>query len=61
LELPQDAKTFIAGVQKELRQALEELDQGLAKNPHVKILNKGNGWISLSPLEGKLNPSAWQR
>lgn len=56
LGLPQNAKSFIAGVRQELRDALEALDRGLDKNPHVKILNKSNGWISLSPLDAQPEP-----
>jgi hypothetical protein len=43
LRLPLDAESFIAGLQQEMRVALSTLDQGLPKNPHVKIL----------PMEGK--------
>jgi hypothetical protein len=39
-----------------MRAALSTLDQGLPKNPHVKILPKSNGWISLSPLEAQPEP-----
>jgi TnpA family transposase len=56
LGLPLDAKTFTAGVQRELREALETLDRGMAKNPHVKILDKSNGWIALSPLDAQPEP-----
>ena len=57
LRLPQDAKTFIADVQQEMREALETFDCGLPRNPHVKILDKGNGWIALSPLEAQPEPA----
>jgi TnpA family transposase len=56
LRLPQDAKTFIAGVQQEMREALETFDRGLPENPHVKILDKSNGWIALSPLDAQPEP-----
>ena len=56
LRLPQDGKMFIAGVQQEMREALKIFDRGLPKNPYVKILDKGNGWIALSPLEAQPEP-----
>src|ERR1700726_5328093 len=42
LRLPQDAKSFTSGVRQEMEEALETLNRGLPKNPHVKILEKGN-------------------
>jgi hypothetical protein len=56
LRLPQDAKSFTSGVRQEMEEALETLNRGLPKNSHVKILEKGNGWISLSPLEAQPEP-----
>lgn len=56
LRLPQDAKSFTSGVRQEMEEALETLNRGLPKNPHMKILEKGNGWISLSPLEAQQEP-----
>ena len=56
LRLPQDAKSFTSGVRQEMEEALETLNRGLPKNPHVKILENGNGWISLSPLEAQPEP-----
>jgi TnpA family transposase len=58
LRLPQNAKTFVAGVRQALRESLETLDQGLPRNPHVKVLTKGNGWISLSPLDAQPDPTS---
>lgn len=60
LRLPLDGKTFVAGVQQEMREALDTFDRGLPKNPHVKILEKGNGWIALSPLEAQPSQSLWR-
>ncbi len=36
--------------------ALSQLDQDLPKNVHVRILKKGNCWISVSPLEAQPEP-----
>ncbi len=56
LRLPLDADSFIANLQREMRDALTMLDQGLPKNPHVKILSKNKGWIALSPLDAQPEP-----
>jgi TnpA family transposase len=39
-----------------MRDALTRLDQGLPKNPHVQILSRNKGWISLSPLDAQPEP-----
>ncbi|WP_412177964.1 Tn3 family transposase [Paenibacillus terrae] len=39
-----------------MKDGLEKLDTGLHKNPKVLITEKGNGWISLSPLEPQAEP-----
>lgn len=39
-----------------MKEGLEKLDTGLQKNPKVRITEKGNGWISLSPLEPQAEP-----
>jgi TnpA family transposase len=56
LRLPRDAHSFVGRVQQEMREALETLDRGLPRNQHVKILDKGHGWIVLSPLEAEPEP-----
>lgn len=56
LRLPQDEKTFLAGVRQELEEELRLLDEDLPKNKAVRILEKGNGWISLSPLGKQPEP-----
>ena len=56
LRLPPDAETFVTGVRRDLEKALASLDRTLPKNPHVQILAKGGGWISLSPLEAQSKP-----
>lgn len=33
-----------------MNEALDTLDKHVKQDPHVRILNKGNGWISVSPL-----------
>jgi TnpA family transposase len=48
---PRDAATFIAGLQHELREALEALHRELPRNRHVQIFTKANGWIKVSPFD----------
>jgi len=56
LKLPHDSKTFIAGLRNEMREALQTFNDGLVRNPAVRITNKGGGWIGLSPLEPQAEP-----
>ena len=56
LNLPQDVESFLGGVQREMNEALTLLDRSLPKNPHIKILQKGHGWIALSPLNAQPEP-----
>jgi len=50
LRQPQDVDIFIRRLQQEMTTALEQLNQTIPNNPHVQLLPKGGGWISLSPL-----------
>ena len=61
LRLPLDADSFIDKLQQEMREALTMLDTGLPKNPHVKMLEKNNGWIALSPLDAQPEPVSLMR
>ena len=56
LSLPLQAEEFIAGVKREMTEALAMLDCGLPKNPAVKILPRRHGWIALSPLAAQPEP-----
>ncbi|MDQ4075389.1 MAG: Tn3 family transposase, partial [Chloroflexota bacterium] len=56
LRQPQDAATFITTLQAAMTNALQELDRGLPHNTAVKLLEKGGGWIALSPLEPQAAP-----
>jgi hypothetical protein len=47
---------FITELQDEMREALNILDGGLKKNPHVHIGHKGAGWITLTPLDAQPDP-----
>lgn len=56
LRLPQDEKTFLSGVRQELEEELRLFHEDLPKNKAVRVLEKGNGWISLSPLGKQVEP-----
>lgn len=55
LNQPLDAYSF-AALKQEMIQGLEKLNAGMPKNPNVRITEKGNGWISVSPLEPQAEP-----
>ena len=46
---PLDADNFIAELQQEMTEALTMLNKGMPKNSKVKILQKDNGWIRVTP------------
>ena len=56
LNLPLNADAFIDGLREEMRAALAQLDQGLPRNPDVRITRKRGGWISLTPLLPRPSP-----
>lgn len=56
LNQPLDAESFINSLKQAMREGLERLDTGMSKNQKVRITDKGNGWITLSPLESQAEP-----
>lgn len=56
LKLPLNPDIFIDELKHKMRTALEKLNAGLPKNKLVKILSKGKGHISVSPLESQPDP-----
>jgi TnpA family transposase len=56
LEQPTDSEEFIEGLQQQMKQALEQLDEHMPTNPKVKLLDKKNGWIKVSPLSAQAEP-----
>ena len=56
LNLPLDADRFITELQTEMCEALNSFDGGLKKNRCVRIVSKGGGWITLTPLDAQLDP-----
>jgi Transposase and inactivated derivatives, TnpA family len=57
LNQPMDAESFINALKQAMTENLERLNVGLPKNPKVRITDKGNGWITLSPLEPQAEPT----
>jgi len=60
LKQPLEANTFVEQLQQTMRTALSTLDRGLLKNPGVRILERKNGWISVSPLTAQPEPLTLQ-
>ncbi len=56
LNLPLDAEQFITTLQAEMREALNAFDISLKKNPYVRLSDKNNGWIILTPLDAQPEP-----
>jgi Tn3 transposase DDE domain/Domain of unknown function (DUF4158) len=57
LTLPEDVETFISGLQQQMEEGLEKLDQGMPRNKSVTIGGKGNkGLIRLSPFDAAPDP-----
>jgi hypothetical protein len=56
LHQPQEVDLFIQKLQREMTTTLEQLNQTIPDNPHVQLLSKGGGWISLSPLPPQPEP-----
>ncbi|CAM4452140.1 Transposase [Paenibacillus phoenicis] len=57
LNQPLAADSFIAALKQVMIQGLEKLNDGMPKNPKVRITEKGNGWISVFPLEPQPEPT----
>ncbi|WP_445207588.1 Tn3 family transposase [Bacillus cereus] len=56
LRKPLEVQTLIRELKQNMCTALDKLDKGLKNNSHVRILSKGNGWISVSPLQAQPEP-----
>ncbi len=56
LKQPLQAGVFVAELQRQMTEALAAFDRTLPKNPHVRLLPRKGGWISLSPLEPQATP-----
>jgi TnpA family transposase len=56
LEQPTNSEEFIEDLQAKMKQALEQLDEHMPHNRKVKLLDKKNGWIKVSPLSAQPEP-----
>lgn len=56
LNLPLNAELFITNLQAEMREALNDFDISLKKNPYVRLSDKNTGWIVLTPLNAQPEP-----
>jgi len=56
LSLPLDPANFITGLQVEMREALQVLDANLPANRLVRIGQKRDGWITVTPLDAQPDP-----
>lgn len=56
LQLPMDVESFISPLKTALSFSLISLNGGIPQNKKVKILDKKNGWISVSPLDKQAEP-----
>ena len=56
LQQPLEVESFIAKIQRDMTQALEQFNRGLPNNSKVKILKKRGGWIQLTPLAEQPEP-----
>ncbi|WP_299091119.1 Tn3 family transposase [uncultured Metabacillus sp.] len=56
LRKPLEAQTLIQELKMNMNTALEKLDKSVKYDSKVRILSKGNGWISVSPLQAQAEP-----
>jgi hypothetical protein len=61
LQQPLEADHFIEHLQQQMTDALKMLNEDIPKNPKVSLLEKGGGWIKLSPLEAQPEPKNLER
>lgn len=56
LNVPREAQEFIDSLKTSMAEALTTLNQGMPKNPKVKILERGKNRISITPLDEQPEP-----
>ncbi|WJE55615.1 Tn3 family transposase (plasmid) [Bacillus cereus] len=56
LRKPLEAQTLIQELKNSMNTALEKLNKHVKNENKVRILSKGNGWISVSPLQAQAEP-----
>ena len=60
LSLPQDARTFVAGIQAELQDALRQLNADMPGNDRVRLRWSGENRISITPFTAAPEPKGLQ-
>ncbi|PHE39727.1 Tn3 family transposase [Bacillus pseudomycoides] len=56
LRKPLEVQTLIQELKNNMNTALEKLNKHVKNDNKVRILSKGNGWISVSPLQAQAEP-----
>ncbi|WP_160692552.1 Tn3 family transposase [Clostridium sp. C2-6-12] len=56
LKKPLDSGEFIDSIKKAMYDGLTRLDKGILQNSKVRLSNKSNGWITLSPSDPQDEP-----
>lgn len=56
LKQPQEADTFVQGLEQQLRDALVMLHDGLPKNAGVKVVSRDGGRFVVTPLDAQPDP-----
>ncbi|MDG1611840.1 Tn3 family transposase [Bacillus paranthracis] len=56
LQKPLEAQTLIQELKNSMNIALEKLNKHVKNDTKVRILSKGTGWISVSPLQAQAEP-----
>ena len=56
LKQPLDPEEFISTIRQAMYDALSKLDTGMSRNSKIRISNKGNGWITVSPSDPQAEP-----
>ena len=57
LNKPLNADIFIENLKDKMYKSLDRLNSNISKNSKVKILEKNNGWISVSPNDPQSEPT----
>jgi hypothetical protein len=56
LAQPMEADGFVEGLRSRMEEALDGLDRGYLRNPHLRIWERGKGRVRLSPLTVQPEP-----
>lgn len=56
LKQPLNSEDFISKIRNMMYEGLTKLDSGMPKNPKVRLSDKKNGWITITPSEPQPEP-----